>query len=657
MRNKNILAKVLLSVLLVVGILLSTASCFMLPAQEKKPTEATTPTSAKQADPDEPNEPNQPNQPNEPNQPVVTMLPSQEVKVLGQNLLNGNATAVAERSPTMIAYMRALGLDSIGVQEAGAAWADALDAGLGDLYARVGVECGTGADKGSFATYVYYLKSKYRVIASDTFWLSTTPDIPSKYSDTVDMNRTCTWVILENIQTGFRYVHVNCHADHKDKTVNVVQFQMIRDLILRFEAMGYPVFATGDYNSGEGLTAYGQMIADERIADARYETENTDSTVSHFGNNKSIDFCFVTCEKMDVLQFDVVENDHDGVTVSDHNGIYTHAKVHSLPTQDHSITIPEFKNEALIRFTEHSATRSRINLIFEQARSADGSVAQRYELTVHDSTGKLFTKTTVFGNAQREHQPITVSTILTGGSPGTTYLVKITPYSLLGVPGKAIEREFVWAGDPIVPIQPDTPDILDISVINGVVTDSSPNHTQMTQIGDVTVTSNAMKFDKMGNIRTDSIASQYEKMVDGFTLTATIKTGNDVSTGCYVNNHHAGGFGFCYDNARRFVFSVHNGTSYIYAYTSLEKNTTYHITGVFDGEYIMLYVNGTLVSIEPLEGDMKFPTHDGAKYLCIGADSSADGKGEYPSDVTVYTVGLYSDILTEEEILYLAQHQ
>ena len=82
---------------------------------------------------------------------------------MGQNLLTGNANSINSRADTMAEYFLSLNLDSIGVQECVEAWANALDARLTN-YARVGVECGSGKDKGSFATYVYYRKDKYRVI-------------------------------------------------------------------------------------------------------------------------------------------------------------------------------------------------------------------------------------------------------------------------------------------------------------------------------------------------------------------------------------------------------------------------------------------------------------------------------------------------------------
>ena len=69
--------------------------------------------------------------------------------------------------------------DSIGVQECGQVWTQYLESGL-DAYARVGVDCEGNHTAKSFATYVYYLKDKYVAIDSGTFWMSKTPDTPSK---------------------------------------------------------------------------------------------------------------------------------------------------------------------------------------------------------------------------------------------------------------------------------------------------------------------------------------------------------------------------------------------------------------------------------------------------------------------------------------------
>ena len=349
----------IVGILLAIASILALPSCGGTPADDKTTAttattatiETTETTSSTQQEPDAPED--------------VKMLPAQEVKILSQNVLCSgmqNGSTLQERKVATAKYMLELSPDSIGLQEATSTWADYLDAQLGFKYARVGVECKTGADKGDFATYVYYLKNKYRVIATDTFWMSTTPHTPSKYNDTVDKNRTCTWVILENIETGFRYVHMNCHLDWKDPTANTVQVAMIRNMMLRFDALGYPVFTTGDFNTNEGSFSYEQMLGDARIADSRYETENTDTTVTAPGNGTNIDYCFITSGSIDVLQFDVIENNHDGTTVSDHSAVFTHARVRTLPAQNHDNAIADFAEGTRLVIEHSSASDLQIEL-------------------------------------------------------------------------------------------------------------------------------------------------------------------------------------------------------------------------------------------------------------------------------------------------------
>lgn len=587
-------------------------------------------------------------------EPIV-MLPEQEVKVISQNLLCDEHT-VSQRYSAMIQSFLAVEPDSIGVQECIKAWANRLDAKIGDKYARVGVDC-YGEDTGNFGTYVYYRKDKYKPIASNTFWMSTTPDVPSQYNNAANMmNRTCTWVILENIKTGFRYVHVNCHLDWGDQTANVVQMQMIRSLILRFEDMGYPVFATGDYNTKEGLVSYGQMLASELIADSRYVAEKTTSTVSHYGNQSSVDFCFVTKNKMQVLEFDVMHNVRSDVEVSDHNGLFVHAKVSSLQKQEHSATIPQFTDDIAIEGKQDIVSAQRMEIAFAQARSADGSVADHYEVKLSASDGSVICETVAYGNSYRPLQPLTASCKLSGGDSDATYTVEITPVSIFGEKGTSITQDVKWLGVHVEEIAPPNADILDVSVQDGKVVDATSNGYEIKTLGKVTVTEDAMVFNKGGNIRTSTITSQYPKMTDGFSMEAVITTSNDLSPiAHYASNLHAGGFALYTQNGM-LNFVVHNGTTYVPVTAKVEKNTKYHVVGVFDGTNLMLYINSELAGTVALDGAMKIPTVEGAKYLCFGADTNADGSGESPSQCTVYSVKIYSKILSDNEIVYVYNH-
>ena len=87
---------------------------------------------------------------------------------------------------------------------------------------------------------------------------------------------------------------------------------------------------------------------------------------------------------------------------------------------------------------------------------------------------------------------------------------------------------------------------------------------------------------------------------------------------------------------------------------SVESNTTYHIVGLFDGENLVLYINGEKVNSVAFSGAMKLPTVAGAEYLCFGGDANADGSGENMSQCTVYRVSIYSAVLSDSEIKALS---
>ena len=586
----------------------------------------------------------------------VVMLPEQEVKVISQNLLCDEHT-VADRATAMIDSITALEPDSFGVQECVKAWANRIDSSLKDSYARVGVDC-NGESAGNFATYVYYRKDKYKAIANDTFWLSTTPDVPSQFNNSENMmNRTCTWVILENIETGFRYVHVNCHLDWGDQNANAVQIQMVRNLILRFEGMGYPVFATGDYNTKEGSASYNQMLESSLIADSRYVADKTTDTISHYGNKASVDFCFVTKNNMQVLEFDIIHNTRDGVEVSDHNGVYTYAKVTSLPRQDHSNTLAEFSADVTVTCEKDDTSASRMVIRFTQAKSLDGLVADRYRVRFMEMDGEEIYSYIAHGNSYNPTQPTTATCRLSGGESGKSYIVEITPISIFGEKGTPISQEIAWInveqGDALAP----EPDLLNLSVNGNKVVDATNNNYTFTQNGSVEIADGKMVFKREGNVRTSALTVQYPKMTDGFTMSAHIVTSENL-TGIahYASNLHAGGFALYTQNGK-LNFVVHNGSTYVSASATVQSNTEYYVAGVFDGSKLYLYVNGTLEATVDLGGAMKIPTVESAQFLCIGADANADGKGESNSQCTVYSVQIYSKILSDKEVAYLYQNK
>ncbi|MBC7808771.1 MAG: endonuclease/exonuclease/phosphatase family protein [Akkermansiaceae bacterium] len=133
--------------------------------------------------------------------------------------------------------------DIVGVQEALASQVDFLADGRFD-YVGVGREDGKRA--GEFAA-LFYDRKRFTRRESGTFWLSETPDVPSKGWD-ADLNRVCSWTQLADKGIGDRDFFVfNTHFDHK----GVVARERSAELILakiKDIVSAKPFFLMGDLN-------------------------------------------------------------------------------------------------------------------------------------------------------------------------------------------------------------------------------------------------------------------------------------------------------------------------------------------------------------------------------------------------------------------------
>ncbi|MBR2875916.1 MAG: endonuclease/exonuclease/phosphatase family protein, partial [Clostridia bacterium] len=159
--------------------------------------------------------------------------------------------------------------DSVGVQEATPEWMETLQETL-EKYSFVGVGRDDGANKGEYSA-IFYLKDKYNLIDSGTFWLSETPDEVSRGWDAA-CNRICTWAVLENKTTGQRYVHLNSHFDHIGISARANSVDLI--LSKADEYTDLPVVFTADMNVKEGSTDYKAMTSGS-LKDTKHLAEDT----------------------------------------------------------------------------------------------------------------------------------------------------------------------------------------------------------------------------------------------------------------------------------------------------------------------------------------------------------------------------------------------
>ena len=212
--------------------------------------------------------------------------------------------------------------DSIGLQEATPEWMTYLTENLED-YDYVGVGRDNGVDEGEYAA-VFYLKDKYTAVDSGTFWLSDTPEVPS-LGWGADCYRICTWVVLENKETGVKYAHMNAHFDFANEDIFYNSGKLINEKATSFGDI--PVVYTADMNFGEGSDYYNAMLSEKVLFDTKYLAEDTMDYLTYHDrmplvhNNDIIDYVMVN-DNFDALVYRVVTANDAGHYVSDHFPVY-----------------------------------------------------------------------------------------------------------------------------------------------------------------------------------------------------------------------------------------------------------------------------------------------------------------------------------------------
>ncbi len=212
--------------------------------------------------------------------------------------------------------------DSLGVQEATPQWMETLNTELGDKYAYVG-EGRNGGNKGEYSA-IFYLKDKYSVVDSGTFWLSETPDEISKGWDAA-FNRICTWVVLENKDTGKKYIHMNSHFDHKGEDARSNSLKMIIEKSEEYEDI--PAVFTADMNVKEGSFNYKEIAEASIFKDTKYTAKNVQEYITYHDRFPEehagwvIDYCFAN-EGFKAINYGVVTESPSEYFVSDHFPVY-----------------------------------------------------------------------------------------------------------------------------------------------------------------------------------------------------------------------------------------------------------------------------------------------------------------------------------------------
>ena len=222
---------------------------------------------------------------------------------------HASITMINEEMPTVF-----------GVQEATASQMEYLVENLPD-YGHIGVGREDGKSSGEHMS-IFYRKDQVELLDGGTFWLSETPEEPTKGWDAA-CKRSCTWTKMRMKDSGKEFAYINTHLDHVGKVAQREGLALICKRFAEIVPVGMPAFLTADFNALTSDPIFEPLNAE--MMDARVEAPDTDTRATFNGwkegeednINKVIDHIFF--RGAEAKSFKVLRDKNYGAPfISDH---------------------------------------------------------------------------------------------------------------------------------------------------------------------------------------------------------------------------------------------------------------------------------------------------------------------------------------------------
>ena len=235
-----------------------------------------------------------------------------------------------DRSSHLTDLIKFHDFDVFGVEEALQHQLETLQASLPG-YAYYGIGRDDGKKAGEHES-IFYKTRLFSLMDKGDFWLSATPDVPSKSWDAPCCNRICSWVKLKVKSTGKTFYVFNAHYDYeKDYARNQSSLLMIKKI--KEIAGNSPVIMVGDINGGNNSSWYKTLQDSKKLEDtyvqakAPYKPRGSFNSFGRHEDGELIDHVFCskefTVEKWAVLS----DTYGKGKFPSDHCPIFTILKL------------------------------------------------------------------------------------------------------------------------------------------------------------------------------------------------------------------------------------------------------------------------------------------------------------------------------------------
>jgi endonuclease/exonuclease/phosphatase family metal-dependent hydrolase len=262
-----------------------------------------------------------------------TGLQAQTVKVMSYNIRLDHAgdgdNRWDNRKEQLAEQVQFYAPDFLGVQEALPNQMEYLSESFKGQYKSIGGGRDNGTDKGEFSA-IFYNNKKYKLLSEKTFWLSTTPDVPSVGWDAA-LNRICTYGLFQEKQTGYKIWVFNTHFDHVGEKARAESAALILKKIKEVNTENLPFVLTGDFNLEPDSKPV--AILKEHLKDAKDVAGlvfGPEGTFNAFEFTKPvtrrIDYIFVP-EGIKVKKYAVLSDSENCRYLSDHLPVYAEIKL------------------------------------------------------------------------------------------------------------------------------------------------------------------------------------------------------------------------------------------------------------------------------------------------------------------------------------------
>lgn len=258
--------------------------------------------------------------------PQFALGQSHELKVMSYNIrlsaANDGTNSWIYRCPATLEMIKDQNPDVFGIQEAMPDQVRFLEEWT-EGYDCVGVGREDGKKEGEHMA-IFWNKKTVKLMKWGTFWLSETPDKPSKGWDAA-CYRTATWALMKDKRTGERFYFVNTHLDHVGVEARKNGLKLIVERISEINPECYPMVLTGDFNIKPSAPELKGLDACMKSARKVALTTDSHQTFNDWGKAKPdmiIDYIYISGFSSCIEYQTVTKKYSDRKFVSDHYPIF-----------------------------------------------------------------------------------------------------------------------------------------------------------------------------------------------------------------------------------------------------------------------------------------------------------------------------------------------